>query len=200
MATENWLLTFESHDTHGVLFMNTIGVHYGAAGTGAVDDATLADNMKDWLATAYRAALPGWLTLDLLRARSAPHGSGVEEIRTVGLAGSASASGDNPRELCVTLSFKTDQATRSGRGHISFPAPASETAYTAGIFSTSTAWWAALDTFINALAAGHDVGALGADGHLSHRVWSRKNQASYDVTAIIKRTQPRWVERRQTAP
>lgn len=198
----DWLVAFKSHDPGGILFINTICVHYEPLG-GVGDDLTAsqtASQVRDWLSTPYRTALSSANVLDEIDVRSAPAGSSEAGVQAVGLAGLASGVGDLPHQLAVILSFKTGHATRRGRGHIAYPGNKSESAYTGGLFSTSTAWWTAIDTLTAALLAGHDVGAFGLSGHLSHRVWSRVDQASYDVTSIIKRTSPRWVERRQTAP
>ena len=195
----DWLLTFENVDSAGTLFMNTICVHDGAS-LGEASAAHIADACVDWLSAPYRAALRSSLTLTLMRLRSAPAGSSTEEVRAIGLAGSAAAGNTLPKELAVILSFKTNHATRSGRGHIAYPGQNDASAISGSLWATGTAWWTALDTLTAALAAGHDFTEDLTSNHLSHRVWSRKDQASYDVTAIVKRLPVRWVERRQTAP
>lgn len=198
------LLSFLSHDASGTQYANTICVHN--EGTLGGPDATsyqdIVDAASAWLTTAYRACLPDLLTVDALRLTGVGADHGKQAFHTVGLAGtSAPVDGKLPKEMARIISWKTNQATRSGRGHIAIPSPRESTVIGSdGLFVNTGAWHAALIAFADACLAGHDWSDDGNGQHLSLRVWSRKLTESYDVTAYVLRQDPRWVESRQTAP
>lgn len=196
-----WLASFESHDSAGVLYSNTIGVKMDPVTGSGLSPNDLADHVSSWLKSSYKACLRASCTLDLIRVR-ATDGSGAEGIKAIGEAGGASASENCPKELALICSWKTDVATRSGRGHIALPIPASTAIITGSLWTTSDAFFTTtVAAFFSALDAGADWGPSGTpDGHLSHVVWSRKNSAYYDVKSRLYRAPIRWVERRQTAP
>jgi hypothetical protein len=197
-----WIAALQSHDSAGTLYINTIGVKMDPASGDGLSATDLASACNDWFGTTYKNALPARLTFDSITVRKMPEPTTEEGVFAVGAAGGTSESATFPKELVVVCAWKTDQPGRSGRGHIEFPTP-----HITGIFSSpesylTTAVWftTTLKAFFDALDAGHDWGPGGADGHLSHVVYSRKNAAYYDVKARLARSAPRWLERRQTAP
>lgn len=203
MAT-NWLATFASHDSAGTLFENTIGVKMDPSSGDGLNATDLASAINDWVGASYLGCLSGLLTLDTITVRKMPEPTADVGVKAVGLTGtSGNSDNDLPRELSVILAWKTDHAGRSGRGHIALPALRATSLYatggqtfnmSGGVFSTK------IPAFFSDLDDGFDWGIGGADGHLSHIVYSRVHDAGYDVKARIIRSTPRWVERRQTAP
>lgn len=197
-----WIAALQSHDSAGTLFINTLGVKMDPVSGDGLNPSDLADACYDWFGASYRALLWTGLTFDSITVRKMPPGSGAEGVHAVGLAGTASGTDGNfPLELCYILSWKTDVATRSGRGHIAVPAPpitAITSSHNTWDFS-STYFATTVPAFLSALDGGHDWGSP-AEGHLSHVVYSRKHDAYYDVKSRLIRSQKRWLERRQTAP
>lgn len=184
------------------MYINTLGVKMDATGD-ELSATGLANECASWFATEYRACLPTRLTLDTLTMRRMPEPSTEVGVKGIALAGTVAEGGDFlPLELACTLSWKTNHAGRSGRGHIALPVPHvtslmnSVNTYDSskGLFTTN------IPAFFAKLDDGHDWGVGGIGGHLSHIVYSRKNNAGYDVTARLIRYAPRWQQRRQTAP
>src|SRR5690242_6987433 len=200
MAT-NWLATFASHDSAGTLYENTIGVKMDPVSGGGLNANDLASAINDWVGTEYKNILSGLLTFDSIAVKKMPFPVTEEGLKATGVTGGGSASDAWPKEIALLLSWKTDHVGRTGRGHIAVPAPRSSSLYSGGsVWDLSTAYFTStVKAFLDKLDAGHDWGSL-PDGHLSHIVYSRKDDAGYDVKSRIARAPMRWVERRQTAP
>lgn len=195
-----WRASLASHDSAGTLYINTIGVKMDPLVGDGLSATDLAAAVYDWIGATYRACLPARLTFDSITVDSFPV-PGTQGVKAVGLAGTFTENTALPRELCAIASWKTDVATRSGRGHIALPLPFSTDAFAGGSVAGTTWATATVQAFFNALDAGHDWESGGVtEGHISHVVLSRKNAAYYDVKSRILRSSIRWVERRQTAP
>ena len=198
-----WLATFTSHDGNGALFENTIGVKMDPTSGDGLSPNDLASAVNDWVGSEYNAILSGLLTFDLITVRKMPYPITAEGVKAVGTTG-AGANDDNwPREIALILSWKTDHPGRSGRGHIAVGAPRKASTLYAGnsLWNLSSTYFTiTVKAFTDALDDGFDWGPGGADGHLSHVVYSRVDGTGYDVKARIPRAPMRWVQRRQTAP
>lgn len=194
-----WRAAFQSHDGAGVLYINTFGVKMDPVSGDGLNATDLASAVYDWFGAEYRACLPGVLTLDSVTVDSFPAG-GIQGVHAVGLAGLGSPDTDLPGEVCSIFAWKTDVATKSGRGHIAFPMPRDTALTTGSVINGGTAWRGLVDDLFAALDDGHDWGGPPAEGHLSHVVLSKKNGAYYDVKTRLVRNRIRWIERRQTAP
>jgi hypothetical protein len=197
-----WIAAFASHDASGTLFINTLGVKMDPVTGGGLNANDLASEVKTWLATEYRACLGAGLTLDTVTLRRMPEPASEEGVAAVGLAGGVAEGPAFPKQIAIICSWKTDHPGRSGRGHIALPAPRSNAIWNGTNWDfTTTYFTTTLPAFLAKLNAGRDWMSGGVvDGHLSHVVYSRVHDAYYDVKTRIVRPQPRWVERRQTAP
>lgn len=198
-----WLAAIAAHDSAGTLFINTIGVKMDPSSGDGLSSSDLAAECWTWFGTEWRAATPTRLTLDSITVRKMPEPTTDEGVHAIGVAGQETEDANIAKEICVTLSWKTDHPGRSGRGHIAFPVAGHGGLFLSGGNSfdlTQHQFATSIPALLAKLDAGHDWGPAGADGHLSHVVWSRKNAAYYDVKARLIRSAPRWLERRQTAP
>lgn len=194
-----WRAIFQSHDSAGVIYINTIGVKMDPVSGSGLSPSDLATHVNTWLGGTYRGILGAGLTLDTVTVDSFPT-PGDQGVHAVNLPGNVTEDHGQPRELCAIFAWKTDVATRSGRGHIAFPLPQANGIINASTLLASSAWQTSAAAFFAALDAGHDWGGPPAEGHLSHVVLSKKNSAYYDVKTRIVRPSIRWIERRQTAP
>lgn len=197
-----WVAQLASHDSAGTLYINTLGVKMDPASGDGLNASDLASAVNDWIGSSYRDLLRSSLTFDTITVRKQPEPTTDEGVHAIALAGTATDSTVLPKELAVTLAWKTDHPGRSGRGHIALPCP-----WLNGIISdgnsylmTSTYFTTKVAAFFSALDGGHGWGPGGADGHISHVVYSRKDATGYDVKTRLARSAPRWQERRQTAP
>lgn len=199
----NWIASLESHDTAGTLYVNTIGVKMDPT---IVDELTadhLADACYTWFGAEYRACLSEILTFDSITVRRQPEPSSEEGVHAVGLAGTVVPATIVPRELAVILSWKTSHPGRRGRGHIALPLAGITDPFSGpNVYRTAAGYFSTIiPAFLDKLDEGHDyTGEEAGAGHLSHIVYSRVDNAGYDVTARLVRSTPRWVQRRQTAP
>jgi hypothetical protein len=119
----------------------------------------------------------------------------------------AGADGVLPREICMTLSLRSNHTSRRAQGRIEVPSSLnSSNLDSSANWKTDSAYWNNTGTFADALLAGHDLGVLGVDGHLSTRVYSRrqhqegKDPKTYDVDSYVRRPRPRWLRRRVSIP
>jgi hypothetical protein len=197
-----WIAALKSHDASGTLYINTLGVKMDPVSGDGLSATDLATHINTWIGSSYRACLPARCTMDEIQVIKMPFGTGVEGVHAIGVAGGITENTSLPRELAIIFAWKTDNATRSGRGHIAFPMPMVSTLMSGQTFDLTTTYFTTnVPAFFAALDAGHDWTSGGVtEGHLSHVVYSRKNNAYYDVKTRLVRSQPRWVERRQTAP
>lgn len=198
-----WIAVLQSHDAAGVVYINTLGVKMDPVAGDGLNPTDLADECYSWFGAEYRAILGEGLQFDTLTVEKMPSGSGIVGVHPVNLAGTVAEGSSRPREICYILSWKTDVATRSGRGHIAVSCPLVDSLYSGQSFNMGAAYFAsgAVPAFLAKLDAGHDWLTSGVtDGHLSHIVYSRKHDSYADVKARIIRSKPRWLERRQTAP
>lgn len=197
-----WRASLNSHDSTGTLYINTIGVKMDPVSGDGLSPTDLAAAVNTWIGATYRALLPTRLTFDSITVREMFVPDPAEGVHAVALAGTYPETMNAPRMLCAIAAWKTDVATRSGRGHIALPLPLNaaliggDNLNGASGYVTTTA-----PAFFDALDAGHDWTSGGVtEGHLSHVVLSVKNAAYYDVKTRLLRSQIRWIERRQTAP
>jgi hypothetical protein len=199
----NWLATFASHDAVGTLYENTIGVKMDPTSGDGLSAGDLADAVYSWVGSEYNACLSGLLTLDTLTVRKMPFPVTEEGVHAINTTGGGANDDNWPREIALICAWKTDHPGRSGRGHIALPAPRKASTLYAGnsVWVLTNAYFTTtVQAFYDALDAGADWGPGGADGHISHIVYSRKDDAGYDVKARVSRAGMRWVERRQTIP
>lgn len=197
-----WIAAIQSADAAGVLYINTLGIKMDPVTGDGLNATDLADECWSWFGSEYRGILGEGLQIQTLTVTKMPAGSGVEGVHAVNLAGTVAEGSSRPREICYILSWKTDLATRSGRGHIAVSCPLVDSLYSGQSFNMGAAYFAsgAVPAFLAKLNAGHDWGGEIAAGHLSHIVYSRKHDSYADVKTRIIRSKPRWLERRQTAP
>lgn len=207
---KDYLATFLSHQSSGVQCANTICVHDDELG-GPSSPSDRVDDVSTWLTTKYRALLPTSSVLDVLRLFQIPDTYGDDSVsvdKLIGSAGTlAGADGVLPREVCLTLSLRSNHTSRRSQGRIEIPSPLNSGCLDSSAnWKTDTAYWTNIGTFADALLAGHDLGILGADGHLSTRVYSRrqhqegKDPKTVDVDSYTRRPRPRWLRRRVSIP
>jgi hypothetical protein len=209
-VAKDYLLTFLSTGVGGVEYANTICVHDDELG-GPRDVGDVVDLVDTWLRTPYKNLLVSSTTVDVLRCFRIPDVFGTDSNVTSKLIGQPGTltgpDGKLPREMTLTLSLRSNHTSRRSQGRLSIPSPLNS-AYvdSSGNWSTGSAFWSAVGTFGDALLAGHDVGVLGVDGHLSTRVYSRQTHKeasgdkTHDVDTYIRRARPRWLRRRVSIP
>lgn len=201
---KDWRVSLISHDGNGVQYVNTLCAHVqqtvlDLADLGASDVASAVDT---WLRTKYRDVLAAAYTFDEIQVRELFTETPAEAASTVGLAGTLTpGSGQLPREVCMVLSFKSDVATRSGRGRIFIPSPQNSSYLVApDTWSTSGAYWTNVGALGAQLLTGQNVTFNLIDYHVSLRIHSRKHNATYDVKSYLRRPAPHWLRSRSTAP
>lgn len=207
---KDYLASFHSLSVANVEYVNVLCVHDDELG-GPRSPSEFLDEFDSWLTAKYRAILPTTVVLGDIRAFQIPSVFGADTeaaLKLKGLAGTGmGADGLLPREATLTLSFRSNHTSRRSMGRISLPSPLASNALDGdGNWRTSATYWVNAGLLGDALLAGHDIGVLGADGHLSLRVYSRANHQqgtgdkTTDVTTYIRRPRPRWVRRRVSSP
>src|SRR5512140_169212 len=196
-----WLVAFKSHDEVGTLIINTIGVKMDPVAGDGLNPTDLAAEVDAWVGAEYWACVGGQVHGDAITV-TGPFPGGTEEgTKAVTRTGGVSTANDLPRELVAICSWKTDVATRSGRGHIALPLPRAAALLSGSALASATGFQTAVAAFFAKLDAGHDWTSGGiTEGHLSQVVLSRKHGSYADVKARLLRSQVRWLERRQSAP
>lgn len=198
-------VAFRSHDDAGVLYVNTFAVKVEATGPDLTEASMtkVVDEINTWLTTKYRDCLHGALTFAEIAIRRILPDDGSLAVHAVNATGTLFAPGGQqlPRELCLLLSVKTDDNSRSGRGRMFLPSPR-VVAFLGDVFqwSTTTDYWSNAGVFATALLAGHDFTEDLTDYHISTRLWSRKDNATKDVTSIVRKAPYHWLRSRSTAP
>jgi len=206
VADKDWQIALKSHHVpSGALVINTFCVHDHSSVplSDPLDAQTVADDVAAWITTLYKAVLQSAYTFDTVDSRELGTDTPAIGSSAVGAAGTLGAgTGLLPREVCMVVTLRTAVATRSGRGRMFIPSPlyssnlASQDAWLTG----TGGWYAAVGAFFDALVAGRDVTHGSIDHHYSLRVYSRKRNASYDVTSYTRRLQPHWLRSRMSAP
>jgi hypothetical protein len=201
-----YTVALRSIDAGGVLYENTFAVKSDPVGVDIAEpsDVEVVNAIKDWLLVPYRNCLAGRYTWSDIVARGILGHDG-EATASVGAAGTlAAGTGILPKECVMIVSVKTAHVGRSGRGHFAVPSPGFSS-YLADATSWQgfAAYYDNIGAFNAALLAGHtftygDLGALSS--HLSMQLWSRADDTSRDVTALIRRLPVRWLRSRSTAP
>jgi hypothetical protein len=106
-----------------------------------------------------------------------------------------------PKEMCLVLTLRTAHVGRSGRGRIFIPSPRAEAAMgDDSRWAAPSTYWDNVQTLAGALLDGHDITHDGLDYHLSTRVHSRVDNATYDMSGYIARQRYHWLRSRATAP
>jgi len=209
-VSKDYLVSFLSDDAGGVQYANTICVHDDEFG-GPRSPSEFLDEVESWLKTKYVNILASDKTLRVIRAFQIPtvYGDDTEvDAKTFAVTGGlAAGDGKVPREATLTLTLRSSHTSRRKMGRLSIPSPRTSNAVDAsGNWSTSNDYWTLTGTFADALLAGHDVGVGGVDGHLSTRIYSRRQHQlgtgdkTTDVDVYIRRPRPRWLRRRVSAP
>lgn len=207
---KDYLATFLSTQSSGVQCANTICVHDDELG-GPASPSDRVNDVDTWLTTKYRAMLPTSTIVDVLRLFQIPDVYGDDSFvanKFLALAGTlAGADGVMPRETTLTLSLRSNHTSRRSQGRISIPSSLNSSNLNSdGNWKTDSAYWNNTGTFAAALLAGHDMGVLGADGHLSTRIYSRRQhqegtgEKTVDVDSYLRRPRPRWLRRRVSIP
>lgn len=205
MAIQTVQAAFRGHYSDGPLVVNTFCVRVdGDAGPEQPDPGEIAQGIVDWVGAEYIFALPTTITVDELAVRELYSNTPYVAAVSLNDTGQVAAGTAFPREMVRVLTFRTDVATRSGRGRQFLPTP-----QTAGSLSsaenyvTSGTWFSNLEAYRDKLLAGHDM-AYGTGGlleaHLSVRVHSRVKNTDYDVTSILIRQRAHWLRSRASAP
>src|SRR5215475_4706483 len=112
-------VALRSHDTGGVLFINTFAVKSDPVGPDLEEPShqAVADAIKSWLQLYYQGILAPRYTWDDVLIRQI-HGT-AEALSPVGVLGTLTVGAALlPKECSVILSKKTAVATRSGRGYM----------------------------------------------------------------------------------
>ena len=208
MAKE-YLAALRSHDSGGVQYVNTLAVKADPTGPDLLEPsaAAVAHAVDDWLRATYSAVLSTRYTWDDVTVLGIL-GNDAEATRAIGIPGTLSLVGavPAPKELCLVLTLKTAHVGRSGRGRQFLPGPGNANYHLdATSWATSGAagaYYGNAVAYANALLAGHDFSFAGdvATGHVSARVYSRKDGLTRDITGYTARTAFHWLRSRSTAP
>lgn len=206
----DYLAAFKSHDSGGVQYVNTFAIHVEPTliSTDEPPIGTVATKLRDWQATQYRKCLHTQYTLDSIDLRRIL-GAPEEATVAIGAAGTYNPAGATkcPKELCMVVTIKTAHATRRGRGRVFIPSPRSTDALadpTSFVVTTDpSTYWHEVSVLFDEFLEGQDFvwGTLGSEtAHMSLRVYSRKDAATYDATGYVQRTAYHWLRSRATAP
>ena len=206
MADRHLTCAYRSHDSAGVLYVNTFSLHetWGdiEPTPGMGDTANAIDS---WLTSLYVHMLSVSYTVDTLAIRELNTALPKAHEKATGGAGSiTSGSGPLPREVCQLVTLKSDVATRSGRGRMFIPSPLASSFLSANdAWNTAGVYWTAATAFFNALITPHTF-AYGSGGiynaTLTAEIWSATHGQGYDVTSFVQRQAPHWLRSRSTAP
>jgi hypothetical protein len=209
-STRIWRVAFNSH-TEDVACATVVNIKATPADLVTTPSAeTVADNIVDWLASPYRAMLSTRDRLDsiVVREELGP-GTAIPETaeRVDTWPGTRfGATYNMDLQICAWAKTKTNAAVRGGHGGF-FGTPAvDEAAFggTHGQIATGNAYYLAVRAFADALLAGHDMGVLGADGHLSYVIYSRTrrfrgdDQYYFDGQSVTIDLRPHFLRSRKS--
>lgn len=206
--SKEYLASFVSHDAGGVLYVNTLAVKADPTGPDLIEPSMgdVLDEIDTWLMTQYRKCLHTQYTVDRIELRGIVGTSG-DALKPIGLAGTYNPASTQaiPKELCLVITLKTDHPGKSGHGRIFMPSPRSADglgdATSWRVVTDESTYWKECQDFANLILAGHDAHGGDTDAyHLSGRLWSRKNNTTYDLTGAVPRTPYHWLRSRSTAP
>lgn len=154
-------------------------------GSGDLDAQTVADDVHDWLADLWKATMRVECQLTTVQVRELGTDTPTAAEHVDGGAGDIAAPASYmPHTVCARASIKTDVATRSGRGRFHFPSPVTPTFLSSpDLWNMGSTYIVACQAVLDALLSGHTVSHDSLDHHYSLRVWSRKENAAYDVTS-----------------
>lgn len=171
---------------------------------------TVADNVVDWLSSPYRAMLSTRDRLDNITVREelGPAGGipAVAERAATWPGTWFGSTYDEDLQLCAWTKTKTDAAVRGGHGGFFSPPALDKSVFggTHGTVATGYAFYIAIRAFADALLAGHDMGALGIDGHLSYVIYSKTRRFRgdanwyFDATSCTTDTRPHMLRSRKS--
>lgn len=199
-------VAYRSTAPGGELIVNTMAAHVvwdTGLPTPEIDE--IVDAIDAWLTEDYCQMLADDYSVDQLAVRQLDSETPWVRDRELNLTGTlGSVSGELPVECCLVLSWRSDLATRSGRGRIFVPSPLGSAALQApDKWSTTAQYWIHAGTFADRYMTEQDVdyGTGGIDTfHLFPMVWSRVHQEGYTLTSWIRRSRPHWLRSRSTAP
>lgn len=208
--SKDYLVTFLSTGGEGVQYANTISVHDDELG-GTRDVSDVVDLVDTWLTSKYRAMLPTSTHLSVLRCFRIPDVYGDDSnvaLKDINLAGTGNVGdGQMGREVTLTLTLRSQHTSRRKMGRLSIPSPEdSATLASSGAWDVGSNFYDKVGQFADALLAGHDVGIGGVEGHLSTRIYSRKQHKegtgdkTTDVDTYKRQPRPRWLRRRVSIP
>lgn len=170
-----------------------------------------ADDIWDWLGTAYKAVLATEGTVETVTV--------VEDVldptvtlpataqKVINEAGTLSTPNNLPVELTMHMKFTTGVPLRGAVGGMFLPPPLASTFLSSdGLqFLTSGSYWSAAGTLAATFLAGADWdGVTTPAGHHSLIVYSRtrrqRGEANYffDVNAAVRNPFPTWLRSRQS--
>lgn len=180
-------LAIESHES-GVAIATVL--HVKADPLAPLADpnfSSLIGECDSWLSSAYRAMLSDEGTLDTLTLTETRASSDdsvpPQAVHVDGGAGTRSASGFVPTEVCAWVHARTNAAVRSGHGGFFGTPTVDSTVFsdTGGTIQTPTQYYIRLAAFTALLLAGHGIGLGGIDGHLSYVIYSQTRRDRGDA-------------------
>lgn len=203
--------SYQGHEDTGVAVVNSL--HYQTdlsifASEPSADN--ILSSVSSHLLTAYRACIPGNITVDSAELReelplsdtSVPASASLN-IALVGTLNMTTAA--LPDAMCMIVKLRSNAALRSARGYIALPSPRDRS-----YLSTSRAWTGVYLSAAQTLAALLDdditLGSPFAQAGLHPVVYSRtrhdRNESpwTFQVVEAIPRTVPSWRRSRMTAP
>lgn len=208
--------SIESAGSNGVLYINTL--HYRVEGDAAMEgnEPTVADvcsKVFDKLGAAYRALLYGDRHLNRIVGRTEVQ-TWLGEVASAGefvsgLAGTLiGGDGKLPNPLSAVIDLHSDVASRSSRGWQMLPGSVNSADMDgSGKWNSSGSYFPAVQAYAALLDDNiqHTVLAVNA-WHLQPIIYSRTRRKRgvepyyFSVKSAIAKQDPRWVNRRRTAP
>lgn len=162
--------------------------------------AAVAAAVKAHFIPIYRTAIATPITVQDVRVARLSAGDEVEvALEDVNLAGLLAVSTTHlPREICMLLKLQTGHAGRHGRGRVFLPSPLD-----AGFMSDpdtflgSGGYWTGAASIATDLVNGF---VFTDDTAINWGVYSRADNALYDLTGVARDPRPHWLRSRMSAP
>lgn len=205
-----WRTAFTYH-VNGVGCATVINVKADSSSSIAnISAGDVADNVVDWLKDSFLAQLSTRDKLDAITlTEELGPGSAIPAVAErsgtwPGTRYGATWNMDN--QICAWVKTKTNAAVRGGHGGF-FGSPALDEACfntDEGKINHGNAYYAAIAAFAADLLEGHDVGALGVDGHLSYVIYSRTRRMRgdsnyyFDATSCTISERPHFLRSRKS--
>ena len=203
-AMKLWQCAWRSTDTSGTLFVNTLHVqvfedpddNFNASADGVADGVDAA------FTTLYRAMLNTAYTVNELAVRELRTATPEAAAKSLAVAGTlANATSLLPIEVCGIITWKSNVATRSGRGRMFVPSPRYSSYLTTNdAWNTGAAYWTAMGAFAAEVLTTNTFVEGGVTYTIQPVVYSRAHDQANEITSYVRRQRPHWLRSRSTSP